>query len=272
MNNSATSDPVSKIFRYFKSEKIHPAILICGKNQEERLSLAKKLAKVLLCHSDTSSPCEKCRTCSRIEREIHPDVFIVRETEENIIKISVIREIIEQIELGPIEEKYKLCIIENCERMNDAAANAFLKTLEEPLNNRLFLLLTSKPHFLLPTILSRCLEFNLKPDESTSSFDLESSYLTTMNKLNVDETIDNLHEILLDEKTCNTFILFIQSKLRESMIKHYNNDYIFDNIISCFEDAIQTEKIISTNANQVLAIESFLRKHFLDSDLWQKIS
>lgn len=99
--------------------------------------------------------CDACVSCHKIDAGTHPDVLIV-EPEERLIRIEEIRAIEEALSFTPFEGKKKVVIVDDADTMNLAAANTFLKTLEEPPEDSLIILIASRPDSLLPTIRSRC--------------------------------------------------------------------------------------------------------------------
>ncbi len=117
-----------------------------------------------------SPPCGQCSQCQRIADGLHPDVRIVGVGDgdedgpsRRDIRIEQIREIESFLNLTPYEGTCKVIIVDGAELMNTAAANALLKTLEEPPTNTMLLLLTANEDALLPTIRSRCSTLYLKP-------------------------------------------------------------------------------------------------------------
>jgi len=132
--------------------------------------MALEFAKLLNCPGSTDSPNEvcECPSCRKIERGIHPDVVLVEFTGVKNIKVDQVREEIEEkLYLRPFEGRYKIVIVDEAERMNHNAQNAFLKTLEEPPRNSVIILLSSRSESLLPTLRSRCqtVVFNPLPEE-----------------------------------------------------------------------------------------------------------
>jgi len=134
--------------------------------------VALEFAKLLNCTSDKknafSGDCE-CGSCRKVDRGIHPDVVLVEYEGVKDIKVDQIREGIEvKLFLKPFEGRFKVVIVDESERMNRSAQNAFLKTLEEPPPNSVIVLLTSRVHTLLPTIRSRCqiIRFSPLPQET----------------------------------------------------------------------------------------------------------
>jgi DNA polymerase-3 subunit delta' len=144
------------------------AYLFTGHSLEELETMAANLARTLSCLHPVKSQggipidsCDSCRNCTRITHANHPDVHWVRpESKSRVITIDQMRELIQVINLKPTEAGYKVAVIVAADRLNVQAANAFLKTLEEPPAKSILILTTTDPQRLLETILSRCLRLN----------------------------------------------------------------------------------------------------------------
>jgi DNA polymerase III subunit delta' len=133
-----------------QQENLAHANLFVGPENIGKYSAAKKLALLLQCEQ---KGCGSCNVCREIDNKIHTDTLeIVNDGEK--IKIDSIRNIIEKAFLTK-QSRYKVLLIQDVERMTDEAANAILKTLEDPPGDVLFFLTSSRPNDLLPTILSR---------------------------------------------------------------------------------------------------------------------
>jgi len=127
---------------------------------------ALEFAKLINCRGSSKSSEDvcSCLSCSKIDKNIHPDVTVLEYNEEKVIKIDSIRtDLEERIYLSPFESDYKVFIIDNAERMNFNAQNAFLKTLEEPPKQSVIILVTGYINFIAPTIRSRCQIINFYP-------------------------------------------------------------------------------------------------------------
>jgi DNA polymerase-3 subunit delta' len=127
---------------------------------------ARELAQILNCQKPPRrfpsgyaiAPCGACRSCRNIHQDTHPDVEWLRpESKLRVITIDQIRDLMRTIHLKPYEAEYKVSVIVAADRLNEQSANAFLKTLEEPPEKTLLLLLTTEPERVMETILSRCL-------------------------------------------------------------------------------------------------------------------
>src|ERR1051325_587905 len=131
--------------------------------------LARALAKTLNCANPPArgvkgqslDSCDACLNCRRIDNGNHPDVQWKRpESKSRVITIDQIRDLIQTISLKPTEAEHKVAVIVAADRMNIQAANAFLKTLEEPPARSVIILLTCAIEQILETILSRCLRLH----------------------------------------------------------------------------------------------------------------
>lgn len=136
------------------------AYLFSGPDGVGKKLVALEFAKLLNCISDSkgsiTEECD-CGSCRKVGRGIHPDVVLVEYEGINDIKVDQIREGVEdKLFLKPFEGAFKVVIVDESERMNRSAQNAFLKTLEEPPPNSVIILLSSRSTALLPTIRSRC--------------------------------------------------------------------------------------------------------------------
>lgn len=151
-------------------KRVNHAYIFDGLKGSGRKTLAYAFAKTLNCKTGTGSPCGSCISCKTFDSGNNPDVIFVKRSEgEREIKIDAVRNIINKnIAVKPYSNRYKVFIIEDADRMNTAAQNAFLKTLEEPPYFAVFLLITENCSKLLPTVLSRCQHFrteNLPAEE-----------------------------------------------------------------------------------------------------------
>lgn len=146
-----------------KNEKIVPAYLFCGPRGTGKTSSARILAKSLNCiESDrpTAEPCGKCEVCKSISNGSALDVVEIDAASNT--GVDNIREIIEKAQYAPVKCRYKVYVIDECHMLSTAAFNALLKTLEEPSPRVIFVLATTDPQRVLPTIISRCQRFDYR--------------------------------------------------------------------------------------------------------------
>jgi len=168
---------VTLLQRSLQRGRLGHAYLLVGAQTELLESLAKCLAKTLNCQrpvkvNDTAVDCcDACASCSKIQNELHGDVHWARpESRSRIVSVEQMRDLMREIQLKPGEAEYKVAVIAGADRLNTQAANAFLKTLEEPPAKSVLILLTTEPGRILETVLSRCLRLNFG-GESTRKWD-----------------------------------------------------------------------------------------------------
>ena len=136
------------------SGRVSQAYLFCGPAGSGKSQAAFALAKALLCAKGGDDTCD---ICHRIERRKHPDVhFYQPESANGQYLVEQVRDVVSDVTLAPIQADKKIYILGRIDRMSDSAANAFLKTLEEPPEDAVLILLASSRESVLPTIVSRC--------------------------------------------------------------------------------------------------------------------
>ena len=165
--------PVSILKNSLKAGRVAHAYLFLGEEGVGKKLAALNLAKVLNCEKNSIDACDHCPSCKKIERFFHPDVkWLEPGGLSRTIKLEHILELRREIYLKPFEGRKKVFVLLEAERMNREAANAFLKTLEEPPGESILILISTSPGKLLPTIKSRCqtVRFSLIPPEMVEKF------------------------------------------------------------------------------------------------------
>lgn len=148
--------------------KVSHAYMIHGENRSGKEFIAKVFAKTLQCEKGGTSPCEECHSCRQAASMNHPDIIFVTHEKPGSIGVDDIRKgINDTVMVKPYSSKYKIYIVQEAEKMTVQAQNALLKTIEEPPEYVVIMLLTNSMEVMLPTIISRCVTLNLKPVSDT---------------------------------------------------------------------------------------------------------
>lgn len=145
-------------------KRVGHAYLFSGINAIGKRTLAGEFAKALSCEkADTlQDSCGQCPSCLKIRHASHADLIFVK-AEGQFIRIDAVREIQERMKFRPLEGRWRTVIIDEADKMNDHAANALLKTLEEPSASNILMLISSRPYSMLATIISRCRHMRFNP-------------------------------------------------------------------------------------------------------------
>src|SRR5438876_2436344 len=178
---------VQLLQRSLEGGRLAHAYLFTGSNVDELEAMAQTLAKTLNCRQPRKSKagktldsCDRCPVCRRIGDALHPDIHWVRpESKLRVITINQMREVMEEVHLKPTEAEFKAVIIVGADRLNVQAANAFLKTLEEPPPRSVLILLSTEPQRILETILSRCLRLNFAGESGLRFDEAQMGWLAT---------------------------------------------------------------------------------------------
>src|SRR3954467_6911592 len=157
-------EPVAQTLkRAIESGRIAHAYLFCGTRGTGKTSMARILAKCLNCESfdqPTTTPCGKCGSCQGIARG--DDIDVIEIDAASNTGVDNVRDIIENSQYRPARARFKVYIIDEVHMLSKNAFNALLKTLEEPPGHVKFILATTEPEKVLPTILSRCQRYDFR--------------------------------------------------------------------------------------------------------------
>ena len=160
------------------TNKVSHAYIINGERSAGKEFIAKTFAMALQCENRQGiEPCQECHSCRQALSGNHPDIIFITHEKPNTISVDDIRSQINgDVAIKPYSSPRKIYIMNEGEKMTVQAQNALLKTLEEPPEYAVILILTTNANSLLPTILSRCVVFNMKPvrDEQIKRFLMES--------------------------------------------------------------------------------------------------
>lgn len=156
-------DIVQYIANAVTMDKVSHAYILNGERGSGKKLLARLFARTLLCEKHGPEPCNECHSCRQAESGNHPDIIQVTHEKPNTISVDDIREQVNNtVMIKPYQGPYKIYLIERAELMSVQAQNALLKTIEEPPEYVVFLLLTENAEALLPTINSRCVMLKLR--------------------------------------------------------------------------------------------------------------
>ena len=162
---------VTTLTNSIKGNNISHAYLFSGPRGSGKTTIARLFAKAINCLARRATaegekptngfePCNKCSSCTEIMAGNSMDLVEIDAASHT--GVDDIRQLIEGVKFAPVKSKYKIFLIDECHQLSKSAANALLKTLEEPPAHAIFLLATTESHKMIPTILSRCQKFDFK--------------------------------------------------------------------------------------------------------------
>ena len=185
-----------------QSGKIAHAYLFAGPRGTGKTSMAKLFAKALNCEHGVGCQCNECKNCKAIIDGSHPDVLELDAASNN--GVDEIRDLIDKVKYGTILGRYKVYIIDEVHMLSAGAFNALLKTLEEPPEHVIFILATTEPHKILPTILSRCQRYDF---EKVSDKDIKERLHSILDK----------EGVVFNESAINLIIKLADGGMRDAL-------------------------------------------------------
>ncbi|MGL5379651.1 DNA polymerase III subunit gamma/tau [Clostridium sp.] len=206
------------------NNRIAHAYLFCGTRGTGKTSTAKVFAKALNCLNPIDGePCNECDMCTKINNGLAIDVTELDAASNN--GVDKIRDIIDDVKYPPQEARYKVYIMDEVHMLSTGAVNAFLKTLEEPPNNVIFILATTDPQKLPITILSRCQRFDFKRINN-------NEIIARLRKIVTDQHVE------ADDKSLNLIARVSDGAMRDSLS-------ILDQAISMGDGEVQYDSLVS---------------------------
>ena len=275
------------------TNKLPHAVLISGEEGIAKVSLAKRMAKSLLCIKSASTEqdaCNECSSCKTYESGANPDFTQITLLEDKQqIGVDQIRTLSEFLNYSRSYNTYRVVILYPVERMNINAANSLLKSLEEPSAHTVIILVTAKMNQLLATIKSRCQLFYVKPPNKEETFQWLQHYQSKQNK-ETDTPIDSDTLIKMvgnkplkainvtqeDIDSRNKFFKDLIGVIQEQisiteMAKNwekYNPEVLLNWQILIIQNTIKTIVINSDDPDKAPAINNQLTQHLSSEEHW----
>lgn len=217
-----------------KNKRIAHAYLFAGPRGTGKTTIAKLFAKAINCEDFNEEACDNCSSCLAFKENNHPDIIELDAASNN--SVDDIREIIEQVPYSPIVGKYKVYIIDEVHMLSSSAFNALLKTLEEPPAHVVFILATTDPQKIIPTVLSRCQRYNFS---KISNLNMEKKMVEILNK----------EHLQYEDKALDEVAMLAEGGMRDALsileqVLSYNNDGIFlEDVQRIFGLSTKEEKV-----------------------------
>jgi DNA polymerase-3 subunit delta' len=245
---------MQRFSRLYANQRLAHAYLLVGPHDSGKTQTALSLAQLVNCEGGSIKPCGECPACRKIASGNHPDVHILGNDEMDSIKIEEIRFLLGRAHLMAFEARTKVFIIRNIELMTLEAANALLKTLEEPAPNTLMVLTTSVPEANLDTIKSRCHTVTFFP-----------ASVNRIAKFLVDEGVkkEDAHFLAVYSEGCmgktrkliQEEIIVRRRKVLDEMLLNRNNDNFLKELSSDPIQAAQALRLLLSFFRDVLLLK-----------------
>lgn len=246
--------PVSNLLlaAHLRRNRLASAYVLTGPRGEAKSQLALDFSRSLNCESQKVFEACECLSCHKIIKGIHPDVrWLGRDEKTRSIKIEEVRTMLQEAALKPYEGRWKVFILEGAERLTLDAANALLKTLEEPPPHSVFLLLVVNKFHLLETVQSRCFEIRIAPRQDPGTEVRQTgellkaggwkAFLAQLREVSRPELAERL-EVLMFYLRDQSASLWTESRQRSG------------EFLNALESVYETQEALAANVNQKLAL------------------
>ncbi|MBQ1477576.1 MAG: DNA polymerase III subunit gamma/tau [Erysipelotrichaceae bacterium] len=236
-----------------KTNKIAHAYLFCGPRGTGKTSVAKLFAKAVNCPNFEEECCNECPSCQAVLSGNHPDIIELDAASNN--SVDDIREIVEQVNYAPMLGKYKVYIIDEVHMLSASAFNALLKTLEEPPAHVIFILATTDPQKVIPTVLSRCQRYNFS---KIRTYDIRRHLIDVLKNEGIDYEDKAVEEIArLAEGGMRDALSILEQCLAYNSAGIYLED--IENIFGLTTTAVKVELLEKVHRGEVSEVISQLR-------------
>lgn len=288
----------NELIKAFRTNSIAHSYIFSGQYGIGKKQIAIEFAKMILCLNKDNAPCGECKSCLELENDNNPDFNIIKP--DGKIKIDQIRQMLEKVYEKPIISDKKVYIIDDAETMTVEAQNCLLKTLEEPPEYIVIILITSNESNLINTIKSRCLKLTFNPLENSEIKQYLEKYLdfqnvsetmleifegsigkalkvkekqelynnieTTLSNFSCESVIDlinNATEIYKGKENINEILEYFNIYFLKKAKEEYNNASKYVKAIEIVED---TKKRLVYNSNYDMTIDNLL------INIWEELN
>ena len=288
----------NELIKAFSTNSIAHSYIFSGQYGIGKKQIAIEFAKMILCLNKDNAPCGECKSCLELENDNNPDFNIIKP--DGKIKIDQIRQMLEKVYEKPIISDKKVYIIDDAETMTVEAQNCLLKTLEEPPDYIVIILITSNENKLINTIKSRCLKLTFNPLENSEikqyleknldfqnvsetmleifegsigkalkvkeKQELYNNIETTLRNFSCESVIDlinNASEIYKGKENINEILEYFNIYFLKKAKEEYNNASKYVKAIEIVED---TKKRLVYNSNYDMTIDNLL------INIWEELN
>lgn len=266
---------------YLRNERVPSSLIFAGPDPYHQLLFAQNFAKALCCQQGGRlDACDRCRPCLAIDRGLFPDVQVLS-PDGQFYRKGQLDELIATACQRPLQGEHRVFILREAQRLNESAANAFLKTLEEPMASNVFILLTTNLNLLLPTIQSRCqiLKFlplsnhEVKLELQRRGIDPEKARLMAFFNADTVEDLSGTDWGELEEKRRQMFCildrLMRQSEVEDILLDLYDRSRSREAFIAYFREMVNLISVLLRDI-MVLMVDS-ANGTLINSDYKEKL-